>query len=104
MIGRAIFWIGLVWLLIPHEPDVGLGSSGIERPDLRQSVVAHADAAAAHLDRQCGKGELACSRAAQFFSMLAHQARMRSLAQVRAEIEASIHARELQQKGSNIPG
>ncbi|MBV8799289.1 MAG: hypothetical protein JOY77_11585 [Alphaproteobacteria bacterium] len=26
MILRAIFWIGLVAILMPHEPNVGLGS------------------------------------------------------------------------------
>jgi hypothetical protein len=28
MIFRAIFWIGLVSLLTPHEPDLGLGRPG----------------------------------------------------------------------------
>lgn len=28
MILRAIFWIGLVALLMPHEPDLGLGRPG----------------------------------------------------------------------------
>jgi hypothetical protein len=106
MIGRAIFWIGLVWLLIPHEPDVGLGNPGVARSNLRQSIVAHADEAAARLDHRCDKNELACTRAARFFSMLAHQARTRSLADVKAEIAASIRTRELQQKGAvrNISG
>ncbi len=25
MIFRAVFWIGLVWMFMPHEPDLGLG-------------------------------------------------------------------------------
>ena len=28
MIFRAVFWIGLVSLLTPHEPDLGLGRPG----------------------------------------------------------------------------
>ena len=28
MIFRAVFWIGLVSLLMPHEPDLGLGRPG----------------------------------------------------------------------------
>jgi hypothetical protein len=28
MIFRAVFWIGLVSLLAPHEPDLGLGRPG----------------------------------------------------------------------------
>lgn len=98
MIGRAIFWVGLVWLFIPHEPSVGLGSPGGERPDLRQSIVAQADAAAARLDHGCVEDRIACSRAAQFFAVIAHQARTRTLAQVKVEIEASIRARDLQQR------
>ena len=30
MIFRALFWIGLIALLMPHEPDLGLG-----RPDAK---------------------------------------------------------------------
>ena len=29
MIFRAVFWIGLVSLLAPHEPDLGLGRPGV---------------------------------------------------------------------------
>ncbi len=34
MIFRAVFWVGLVSLLTPHEPDLGLGrpGAGIELP------------------------------------------------------------------------
>jgi len=30
MIFRAVFWIGLVSLLAPHEPDLGLGRPGVD--------------------------------------------------------------------------
>lgn len=99
MIGRAIFWIGLVWLFIPHEPDVGFGSPGAEQAGPRESIAAHADAAAARLDHRCDKDALACTHAAQFFAAIAHQAHTRSLAQVRTEIEAAIRTRELAPKG-----
>jgi hypothetical protein len=99
MIGRAIFWIGLVWLFIPHEPNVGFDSPGIERPDLKQNIVASAHATAVRLDRKCVKDGVACTRAAQFFAAIAHKSHTRTLAQVKAEIEVSIRARKLQQNG-----
>lgn len=99
MIGRAIFWIGLVWLFIPHEPNVSFDGPGIEQSDLRQNIVANADATVARLDRKCTKGGIACTRAAQFFAAIAHEAHTRTLAQVKAEIEVSIRARKLQQNG-----
>jgi hypothetical protein len=39
MIFRAVFWIGLVSLLAPHEPDLGLGrpGAGISLPDTVKS-------------------------------------------------------------------
>ena len=39
MIFRAIFWIGLVSLLTPHEPDLGLGrpGAGISLPPIVKS-------------------------------------------------------------------
>ena len=39
MIFRAIFWIGLVSLLTPHEPDLGLGrpGAGISLPAIVKS-------------------------------------------------------------------
>ncbi len=32
MIFRAVFWIGLVSLLMPHEPDLGFGRPGVASP------------------------------------------------------------------------
>ena len=32
MILRAIFWIGLVSFLMPHEPDLGFGRPGAALP------------------------------------------------------------------------
>jgi len=39
MIFRAIFWIGLVSLLMPHEPDLGLGRPGASTPHLTPASI-----------------------------------------------------------------
>jgi len=39
MIFRAVFWIGLVSLLIPHEPDLGLGRPGAGTPHLTPTSI-----------------------------------------------------------------
>ena len=43
MIGKAIFWIGLLVLLTPHEPDLGLGRPSaaiLESATVRQDYIA----------------------------------------------------------------
>lgn len=75
MLFRALFWIGLVWLLMPHEPDLGLG-----RP---APLAGFATAwAASGLARAgfCREAECGLSQG-------------RSLATVKAEIEQSLRAR-----------
>jgi len=39
MIFRAIFWIGLVSLLMPHEPDLGLGRPGASTQQLTPASI-----------------------------------------------------------------
>lgn len=52
MIFRAVFWIGLVSLLAPHEPDLGLG-----RPGAGTSTTSTATSAVDRLSRlECGVG------------------------------------------------
>jgi hypothetical protein len=78
MLFRAIFWIGVVAVLMPHEPDLGLGRPGDVRAFLPGS------------DRQTslscrGYGETCASAlgALDSFQSIA----VRSLAQVKADIE-----------------
>jgi len=69
MIFRAIFWIGLVALLMPHEPDLGYGRPG------------------AHLSTLVPVGgAIPSARAAALFDRF-QDAAVRSLDQVRADIE-----------------
>lgn len=89
MLMRAIFWIGLVSLMIPHEPDLGFGRPGavpaatasaapstlqklIETPSVQDACASHAVACAGGL-----------SILDTFQSMA-----VRSLDEVKADIEA----------------
>ena len=88
MILRAIFWIGLVSFLMPHEPDLGFGRPGTtaslptpaSMEALIQSSTDMQDACAGHKDA-CA-GTLSILDGFQQFAV-------RSLAQVRADIEAN---------------
>ena len=84
MIMRAIFWIGLVSFLMPHEPDLGFGRPGASvSPSSIASIIQSngvADTCAAH--RQACAGGLSILDGFQSFAM-------RSLDQVRADIEAN---------------
>lgn len=84
MIMRAIFWIGLVSFLMPHEPDLGFGrpssnlstqsvASLIQATDVQSACMAHQEACA---------GGLSVLDNFQSFAV-------RSLDQVRADIEAN---------------
>ena len=57
MIFRAIFWIGLVSLLTPHEPDLGLGRPGAGTP-VSPSTVLSAASGLSRTGQDCG---LACA-------------------------------------------
>ncbi len=91
MIFRAIFWIGLVSLLAPHEPDLGLGrpGAGISLPAIMKSwAVTGLSRPGSNCDGETdacagGLGGLAAMRSPTG----------RSLADVKADINASIKAR-----------
>ena len=75
MILRALFWISVVAILMPHEPDLGLGrpnSSG----QLGANLGYHADCS------ERGSCRQALGFLEQFQSMA-----MRNLAEVKADIE-----------------
>ncbi len=90
MIFRAIFWIGLVSLLTPHEPDLGLGrpGAGISLPELAKS------AAVIGLSRPgngCAGGQACAGGLGVDLSRL--PINTSRLAQIKAELDASIKAR-----------
>jgi hypothetical protein len=88
MIFRAVFWIGLVSLLIPHEPDLGLG-----RPGAGASLPSQiASLAASGLAKPGEACSAACAGGLGLLDMF-QGATVRSLSQVKAEIDASMRAR-----------
>ena len=92
MIFRAIFWIGFVSLLTPHEPDLGLGrpGAGISLPAIVKSW------AVTGLSRPgdaCDGDKGACAGGLGGKPSVKTGSE-RSLADVKAEIAASIRARD----------
>ena len=101
MLFRAVFWIGLVSVLMPHEPDLGYGrpdpsaalSSGLV--NWAKSEFAAKAAATSDVIETTSMG-ITCQKHATTCSAYAPMARLqantvRSLAQVKAEIAAARH-------------
>jgi hypothetical protein len=104
MILRAIFWIGLVSLLMPHGPDLGLGRPGAGA-SLSSKIAALAAPGLPKPDEQCST---ACAGSLGAHKLDLHDlgvlsvlenASGRSLAEVKAEIDHSIQARRLRHTG-----
>lgn len=92
MIFRAIFWIGLVSLLAPREPDLGLGRPGAGTSASSTNVSSGADRLAAP-GRDCGIG---CAGGLGFSDLLHLGSNPRvaaGLADVKAQIAADQRAR-----------
>ena len=58
MIFRAVFWIGLVSLLTPHEPDLGLGRPGAGTSLPSPTTLLSAASGLSRTGQDCG---LACA-------------------------------------------
>ena len=91
MILRAAFWIGLVSLLMPHEPDLGPGHPGAGT-GLPSSANSPAASGLSRPDRVCGDRDGACAGGLNFLESFQGQA-LNGLATVKAEIEADRKAR-----------
>ncbi len=91
MIFRAVFWIGLVSLLAPHEPDLGLGRPGAGTSQISPAMIQSSASGLSRMD--CGS---ACAGGLGLFSSfhlnLDSDVTAR-LADVKAEIEADQKAR-----------
>ena len=87
MILRAIFWIGLVSFLMPHEPDLGYG-----RPVASQSWLVPASIGgliqSANVPGACAGHAAACAGGLSILDNFQSVA-VRSLDEVRADIEAN---------------
>ena len=85
MVLRAIFWIGLVSLLMPHEPDLGFG-----RPHLGAAFPSIAGLMNNGLSTPgiCSGHQMACGTSISLVDGVQTYA-VRSLEQVKREIEES---------------
>jgi hypothetical protein len=87
MLFRAVFWIGLVSLLMPHEPDLGFGRPGAA------AAVAAAPAGIGSLIQSTAVQNACANQAATCAGGLSildgfQSFAVRSLDEVRADIEA----------------
>ena len=87
MILRALFWIALVSLLMPQEPDLGFGRPGTH--GLASDALSWASQA--HGLSPCEEKAICGTGFAVFESLRANT--LRSLARVKADIEAQQRAR-----------
>ena len=93
MIFRAIFWIGLVSLLAPHEPDLGLGHPGAGTSNVSTATLKSTVESLWRSDKDCGNG---CAGGLGFTDSLhlnVNRDVIRGLAKVKAEIAADQRAR-----------
>jgi hypothetical protein len=88
MIFRAIFWIGLVALLAPHEPDLGLGRPGAGTSNVSSATLQSAVQSLLRTDKDCGSGCAGGLGLADFLHLRVNRDVMQGLAAVKAEIAA----------------
>jgi len=94
MIFRAVFWIGLVSLLAPHEPDLGLGRPGAGTLPSSPTALLSSAIGLSRPDKLCGQacaGGLGLTPAS--FSIVPRGSVAAGLAAVKAQIEADQAAR-----------
>jgi len=85
MIFRAVFWIGLVSLLAPHEPDLGLGRPGAGTALTSPAIVHPAATGLSRSGSDCG---FACVGVLpSVFHLNNHPELVKGLADVKAQIE-----------------
>jgi hypothetical protein len=89
MIFRAVFWIGLVSLLAPHEPDLGLGRPGAGTLHLSPATFRTAADGLSAPAPGCGS---ACAGGLGLLPDILHFGSDSSLAQGLAEVKAEITA------------
>ena len=84
MIFRAVFWIGLVSLLAPREPDLGLGRPGAGTALSSPATVQPAANGLSRKGTECGS---ACAGALLSVFHLNNAGLVKGLADVKAQIE-----------------
>ena len=97
MIFRAVFWIGVVALLAPREPDLGLGRPGAGTVPASPATASSAASGLLRTDLPCGP---ACAGGLDLLELV-HVDRdsiVAGLADVKAQIAADKRARATHQK------
>lgn len=90
MLLRAVFWIGLISLMMPHEPDLGFGRPGAApvtttagaQPSTLTSMIQSTS-----VQDACANHAVACAGGLSILDRFQSMA-VRSLDEVRADIEA----------------
>jgi hypothetical protein len=91
MIFRAVFWIGLVSLLAPHEPDLGLGRPGTGTSNVSSATLQSTIESLWRTDKDCGSG---CAGGLGLpLHLNVNRDVVRGLAKLKAEIAADQRAR-----------
>jgi len=90
MIFRAVFWIGLVSLLAPHEPDLGLGRPGAGTLPPSPTTALSAASGLSRTDMSCGP---ACAGGLGLLAAFERSSIVAGLADVKAQIAADKRAR-----------
>lgn len=93
MIFRAVFWIGLVALLMPHEPDLGLGRPGAATQS-PATILSSAANALAGMGAGCGPACAHDPGIVQRLGLGPDGTVVQGLIQVKAQIDADIAARK----------
>jgi len=93
MIFRAIFWIGLVSLLAPHEPDLGLGRPGAGTSYPSPAMIRSAADGISQMGLDCGSSCTGGLGLLQVFHLSTDSSLTAGLADVKAQIEADQRAR-----------
>jgi hypothetical protein len=93
MIFRAVFWIGLVSLLAPHEPDLGLGRPGAGTSLPSPAVLLSAATGLSRSDKDCGQACAGGLGPLSLFQLSDRSTVTAGLANVKAQIEADQAAR-----------
>jgi hypothetical protein len=88
MILRAIFWIGLVSLLMPHEPDLGFGRPSGQTESPAPSAIGTLIQSTTDVGAACREHHEACAGGLSLLDGFQSFA-VRSMDEVRADLEAN---------------
>ena len=89
MILRAIFFMAAVAVLMPHEPNLGLGRPGVSSASMMSTLAAVVAPSA----QSCRDRAMECAAASAASGQL-QTAAFQSLGQIKAEIEAARRERK----------